>query len=107
MLARKRVAVRPMGLRTRIRQGKSADRHAGRGCEPEVLVPPDEREALARFITHLRERDEVVVAFASPAVDEKNEPAEIQPLEVAQLQVRPLKWESWVLVTNVTVEEER
>jgi hypothetical protein len=89
------------------RQGKRQIVALAAAREPEVLVPPDEREALARFITHLSERGEVVVAFASPALDEKNEPAEIRPLEVAQLQVKPLKWERWVLVTNATVEEER
>lgn len=66
---------------------------AARG--PEVLVPPDEREALAKFVMHLRQRDEVAVAFASPAPNETSEPAEIQPLEIARLQLKPLVWERW------------
>jgi hypothetical protein len=63
--------------------------------EPEVLVPPDEREALAKFVAHLRQRDEVARAFASPRLDGEDELAEITPVEIARLQVNPLIWESW------------
>jgi hypothetical protein len=63
--------------------------------EPEVLVPPDERVALATFVTHLRQRDEVARAFASPRADDNDALAEITPVEIARLQVKPLIWESW------------
>ena len=60
----------------------------------EVLVPPDEREALARFVSHLRQRDEVARAFVQPP-QERGELPEIRPVEIARLQVKPLAWESW------------
>jgi hypothetical protein len=63
--------------------------------ELEVLVPPDEREALAKFVTHLRQRDEVARALASPPVDERDELSEIRPVEIARIQLKPLIWESW------------
>jgi len=75
--------------------------------EPEILVSPDEREALARFITHLRESDEVAVAFASPAPAEKSEPTEIQPLEISRVQLKPLVWERWKPAEDHPGEEER
>ena len=63
--------------------------------EPEVLVPADEREALAKFVTHLRQRDGVARAFGSPQVDENDDRPEISPVEIARLQLTPLTWESW------------
>ncbi len=75
--------------------------------EPEVLVPPDEREALARFVKHLQERDEVARALASPPVDEGGELSEIKPVEIARLQLKPLVWESWVAGDDRQGEEER
>jgi hypothetical protein len=62
---------------------------------PEVLVPPDEREALARFVSHLRQGDEVARAFVQPQPQEPGELFEIRPVEIARLQVKPLAWESW------------
>jgi len=75
--------------------------------EPEVLVPPDEREALAKFVMHLRQRDEVAVAFASPAPAEKSEATEIQPLEISRVQLKPLVWERWKPAEDHHGEEER
>jgi hypothetical protein len=83
----------PHGLRQRQAKNLVVARHAGR--EAEVLVPPDESEALAKFVTHLRQGDEVARAFASPPVDEEGDLSEIKPLEIARLQLKPLTWESW------------
>jgi hypothetical protein len=63
--------------------------------QPEVLVPADEREALANFVTHLRQRDEIARALASPPVDVGGELSEIKPVEIARLQLKRLAWESW------------
>jgi len=89
------------------RQGNGQTVATSATAEPEVLVPPDEREALARFITHLRAQDEVVVAFASPAPTEKSEPTEIPPLEISRLQFKPLVWERWRPAEDHHGQEER
>lgn len=58
--------------------------------QPEVLVPPDEREALARFIVVLQERREVAVALVMPAPPTKDEPASLDPLQINGLEIKLL-----------------
>jgi hypothetical protein len=60
--------------------------------QPEVLVPPDEREALARFIVVLQERWEVAVAvtLVTPAPQTKDEPASLEPLQINGLEIKLL-----------------
>jgi hypothetical protein len=57
----------------------------------EVLVPPDEREALARFIDSQQVRDVVAIALVVPASSKKDEPMSVEPLEIAELKVPPLE----------------
>ena len=59
--------------------------------QPEVLVPPDEREAFARFVATLRERGEVAVALVTPAPQMKGEPASLEPLQIKRIEVKPLE----------------
>ncbi len=59
--------------------------------QPEVLVPPDEREAFARFVAVLRERREVAVALATPAPQSKDEPASLEPLQIKGLEIKTLE----------------
>lgn len=59
--------------------------------EPEVIVPPDEREAFARFVKTLRERDDVAVALVTPSTDEKGEPASPEQLQIKRLELKPLE----------------
>jgi anti-sigma factor RsiW len=59
--------------------------------QPEVLVPPDERDAFARFVAALQERSEVAVALVTPSSDEKDEPAGLKPLQIDRLEVKPLE----------------
>lgn len=59
--------------------------------QPEVLVPPDEREALARFVVVLQERREVAVALAAPATPAKAESASVEPLQIDGLEIKPLE----------------
>jgi hypothetical protein len=56
----------------------------------EVLVPPQEREGLARFISSQQERSDVVVALVAPAQDHKDMLLSVKPLEIAELEVLPL-----------------
>ena len=59
--------------------------------QPEVLVPPDEREAFARFVVVLGERREVALALVTPAPQTKNEPASLEPLQINGLEIKPLE----------------
>lgn len=58
---------------------------------PEILVPSDERFALAQFVTGLSRRREVALALARPAAFEPGpETPPGGPLEIAKLEVPPL-----------------
>ncbi len=59
--------------------------------QPEVLVPSDEREALARFILVLQERREVAVALVMPATPTKDESPSLEPLQINGLEIKPLE----------------
>jgi hypothetical protein len=59
--------------------------------QPEALVPPDEREALARLIVVLQERREVAVALVAPAMPTKDEPASLEPLQIKGLEIKTLE----------------
>ena len=57
---------------------------------PEVLVPPDEREALARFVVALQGRREAAVALVMPAKPTKGETAGLELLQINELEIKPL-----------------
>jgi hypothetical protein len=57
----------------------------------DVLVPPEEREAFARFISSQSGRSGVVIAVVAAAPDDKDKRLSLEPLEIAELQVRPLE----------------
>jgi len=59
--------------------------------QPEVLVPPDEREAFARFVVILQERREVAVSLMTPATPTKDESASLEPLQINGLEIKPLE----------------
>lgn len=56
---------------------------------PEILVPPDEREAFARFVFALR--GEVALALVMPALPAKDEPTSLEPLKINGLEIKPLE----------------
>lgn len=56
----------------------------------EVLVPSDERDALARFIAARREESDFAVLPAAATPDRVDKPLSVSPLEIADLEVRPL-----------------
>jgi anti-sigma factor RsiW len=64
--------------------------HSAASSNPEVLVPPDEREAFARFLG----RDQALATLASVSVawapKPPRESVEILPVEIASLAVTPL-----------------
>jgi hypothetical protein len=59
---------------------------AAASSNPEVLVPPDEREAFARFVIALRGHGEVALALVTPAVQTKEESPGIEPLQIKPLE---------------------
>jgi hypothetical protein len=59
--------------------------------QPEVLVPPDEREAYARFVATLQKRSEAAVALVTVSSGLKGEPASLRPLQIDPLEVKPLE----------------
>jgi hypothetical protein len=71
----------------RKRLTKSSTGHVQR-ADPEVLVPPDEREAFARFVADLNADRSVAVALVSPLAerpDQHDGSFEIPRLEIAEL----------------------
>jgi len=57
---------------------------------PEVLVPPDERVALARFVAALERRHEIAIALTKPAAAAPSADVLSAPLEIAELKLEPL-----------------
>jgi hypothetical protein len=58
---------------------------------PEILVPSEERVALAQFVTGLSRRREVALALARPTPFEPQPETPLGgPLEIAKLEVPPL-----------------
>ena len=64
---------------------------SGASTQLEVLVPPDEREALARFIDSQQKRGVVAIALVVSTSSKKDEPMTVEPLEIAELEVKPLE----------------
>jgi hypothetical protein len=63
-------------------------------CQPEVLVPPEEREAFARFLSDLNRRDGLAVALVKPVVAQHlqaTEPVQTPEIQIAALAVQPLE----------------
>jgi hypothetical protein len=71
-------------------RGHSTLLHPVTSSQPEVLVPPDEREALARLVVAMRGRREMALALLTPATQTKTDPAGFEPLQINRLEVKPL-----------------
>lgn len=69
----------------------STQGRSGASTRLEVLVPPDEREAFTRFIDSQQVRDVVAIALVVPTSSKKDEPMSVEPLEIAELEVKPLE----------------
>ena len=84
------IAASPHSYRAAPRKNSTPARSAS-STQFEVLVPPEEREAFARFISLQHERSEVVVAVVAPAPDDKDRLLSVKPLEIAELEVKRLE----------------
>jgi hypothetical protein len=98
------VAVRSVARAVRQAPRSVAERSAeDEAFQAEMLVPLDERDALARFIANLQRRQDDQVALSQPVIVPSSgaasqsatltQPAEVlaQPLEIAELKVDPLR----------------
>jgi hypothetical protein len=56
-----------------------------------VLVPPEEGEAFARFIGSQPGRRGVAIAVVAAAAEDKEKRLSVEPLEIAELEVKPLE----------------
>jgi hypothetical protein len=68
-----------------------ASRNSAVPSQLEVLVPPDEREAFARFISVQQKRSDVVIAVVVPASGQEDALLSVEPLLIAKLKVTPLE----------------
>jgi hypothetical protein len=69
----------------------SAPANSASSTQLEVLVPPDEGEAFARFISSQKKRTEVVIAVVAPSWEDTDRLLSVKPLEIAELEVTPLE----------------
>jgi len=74
------------------RNAKGAALVAGKS-EPEVLIPPEEREAFAHFVSSVQERKDLALALVNPAPERKTELLDVEPLQIARLEMQPLEEE--------------
>jgi|HubBroStandDraft_1064217.scaffolds.fasta_scaffold84016_2 hypothetical protein len=84
------VAVSSHSYRAEARRN-SAQVNSASSTQLEVLVPPEERDAFARFASSQQKRTGVVIAVVAPARDDKDTLLSVKPLEIAELEVTPLE----------------
>jgi len=87
--------------------------------QPEVLVPPDEREAFFSFVIAVQQHGDVAAALLAPSPKKQDALVTVEPLQIAHLEVKPLEggkpkfpvvWASsisgWSSENQKTAEEE-
>jgi len=68
----------------------STNIHSSASGNPEVLVPPDEREAFARFVAVLNERSDVAAALVAKA-PQKDVVVTADPPQIPDIEIKPLE----------------
>ena len=63
----------------------STDRHSSASGNPEVLVPPDEREELARFVATLNQHRDFAAAFLAQRPEKKDAPVAVDSLQISDI----------------------
>ena len=77
---------------TQLRSGKNSTLfHAAASSKPEVLVPQDEREGLARFVAALNQRGDVATALLAQAREKKDALVSVDPLQISDLEIETLE----------------
>ena len=59
--------------------------------QPEVLVPPDEREAFSRFVLTVQQHGDVAAALLAPSPKKQDALVTVEPLQITPLEVKPLE----------------
>jgi hypothetical protein len=63
--------------------------YSAASSNPEVLVPPDEREAFARFVAVLNEHSDAAAALVAKA--QKDVLVTADPLQIPDIEIKPLE----------------
>ena len=65
----------------------STNVHSAASSNPEVLVPPDEREGLTWLVAALNEHKNFAAAFSA---EKKDALATVDPVQIAEIEIKPL-----------------
>jgi len=65
--------------------------YSAASSNPEVLVPPDEREAFARFVAVLNEHSDVGASLLAKVPEKKEGLAAVEPLQIHEIEIKPLE----------------
>ena len=71
--------------------GNSTHGHSAASSNPEVLVPPDEREAFARLVGVLNQRSGVVASLLAKVPEKTDGLAAVSPLQIPDIEIKPLE----------------
>lgn len=69
----------------------STNLHSVASSTPEVLVPPNEREAFARLIAALNKPNSVAAALLTHAPEKEAGLVSLEPLQIPDLEIKPLE----------------
>src|SRR6266568_3321088 len=69
----------------------STNLHSAASSKPEVLVPPDEREGLARLAATLSEHRDLAAAFLAQRAEKKDVLVTVDPLQIEDIEIKPLE----------------
>jgi predicted anti-sigma-YlaC factor YlaD len=71
--------------------GNSTNLHSLASSNPEVLVPPDEREGLAQLVATLNEHGGVAAALLAERPEKKDAFVTVGPLQISDMEIKPLQ----------------
>ncbi|HKW31424.1 MAG TPA: hypothetical protein VJN92_00355 [Candidatus Acidoferrum sp.] len=70
--------------------GDSTNVHSAASGNLEVLVPPDEREGLAKLVATLNEHRDAAAAFLAQRPEKKDTLVIVDPLQISDIEIKPL-----------------
>ena len=65
--------------------------HSAASGNVEVLVPPDEREGLAKLVATLNQDRDLAAAFFAQRPEKKDTPVAVDPLQISDIEIKPLE----------------
>jgi hypothetical protein len=90
-ISRESTEIATIGVRHSHAPRSSTILHSAESSNPEVLVPPDEREALARFVAKLNERSDLASALLGRAPEKRDALIVVERLQIRALEIKPLE----------------